>query len=63
MRSRHTNKMAPVGHEIPANPPVHDAGEELGKSLLMRTAGIVVQFSVSNTKYVHEKCNTIITCK
>ena len=41
--------MAPVGHEIPANPPVHNAGEEFGKSLLMRTTRVIVQFSVSNT--------------
>lgn len=42
--------MAPVGHNVPSNPPPHEAGKNFRINLLELSARFVIEFTVSDTR-------------
>ena len=49
-RVKSTDKMTPVSHDVPSNPPIHNSTDNFGQVFLMNTAMVVVDFTVSDTK-------------
>lgn len=44
-----TNQMAPVGHEVPTNVPIHNPSKTFSKMLLPNSARFIVETTIANT--------------